>query len=118
MKNNSIRPFSLSEVARLLAVSTRTISRLIDKGDLSAVRIGSALAVPFDGMPVDLQRCFDFARPQALMTLHEVAAELGCSPDDVRAKTATGKLKPVRVGRSLRWSPIEIKRNTGCGKSA
>ncbi|MCP1169384.1 helix-turn-helix domain-containing protein [Limimaricola litoreus] len=118
MKNNYICPLALGEVARLLAVSTRTINRLIDKGDLSAVRIGSALAVPFDGMPVDLQRCFDFAKPQALLTLHEVAAELGCSPDDVRAKTATGKLASVRIGRSLRWSPIEIKRNAEGGKPA
>ena len=75
-----------------------------------AVRIGGTLAVPFDGFSADLKRCFDVEFPQALLTLHEVAAELGCSPDDVRARTATGELRPVRVGRSLRWSPVEIER--------
>ncbi|MCZ4262605.1 helix-turn-helix domain-containing protein [Limimaricola sp. G21655-S1] len=109
MKNRLIRPLALSEVARLLAVSPRTVSRLIDKGDLRAVRIGATLAVPLDGMPGELQRCFDVDQPRPLLTLHEVAAELGCSPDDVRALTATGELTPVRIGRSLRCSPTEVK---------
>ncbi len=109
MNNNSIRLFSLNEVARLLAVSPRTVSRLIDRGDLNAVRIGSTLAVTFDGMPSHLRRCFDVDCPRALLTLHEAAAALGCSPDDVRARTAAGDLSSVRVGRSPRWSPIEVE---------
>ncbi|MCZ4262866.1 helix-turn-helix domain-containing protein [Limimaricola sp. G21655-S1] len=115
MKNRAIRPLALSEVARLLAVSPRTISRLIDKGGLNAIRIGSTLAIPFDGMSADLQRCFDVNNPQALLTVHEVALELGCSPADVRTRTATGELASVRVGGSLRWSPVEIKRSAQCG---
>lgn len=110
MKNTTIQPLTLSEAARLLAVSARTISRLIDKGDLRAVRIGATLAVPFDGMSIDLQRCFDFDCPEPLLTLHDAAAELDCSPDEVRARTLAGELTSVRVGRSLRWSSFEVAR--------
>ena len=109
MENRTLTPLSLVEAARLLAVSPRTVTRLIDRGDLNAIRIGATLAVPFDGMPTALRRCFDTDRPQALLTLHEAAARLGCSPDDVRARTASGELRPVRVGRSQRWSPAEIE---------
>lgn len=113
MKSKAIRPLALNEAALLLAVSPRTVSRLIDKGDLTAVRIGSTLTVAFDGMPAELQRCFDVENPQALLTLHEVALALRCSPDDVRVRTATGELTSVRIGRSLRWAPIEINPSAG-----
>ncbi len=101
-------PLSLGEAARLLAVSPRTIRRLIDTGELSAVRIGPTLAVPVDALPTPLRRCFDAGQPQALLTLHEAAARLGCSPRDVRERTASGLLRSVLIGGSSRWSPIEI----------
>lgn len=110
MENRTLLPLSLAEAARLLAVSPRTVTRLIDRGELTAIRIGSALAVPFEGLPAALRRCFDADKPRALLTLHEVAARLGCAPDDVRARSASGDFNSVRVGRSLRWSPAEIER--------
>lgn len=111
MENRTIPPLSLAEAARLLAVSPRTVTRLIDRGELAAIRIGSTLAVPFEGLPAALRHCFDADQPKALLTLHEVAARLGCAPDDVRARSASGELTPVRVGRSLRWSQSEIERS-------
>jgi excisionase family DNA binding protein len=109
MKHRNIPPLSLNEAARLLAVSPRTVSRFIDRGDINAIRIGSTLAIPFDGMPTALRRCFDADPPLALLTLHDVAARLRCSPDDVRSRTASGELKSVKIGRSDRWAPSEIR---------
>lgn len=109
MKISTIQPISIAEAARLLAVSPRTVTRLVDKGDLSAIRIGATLALPVGELPALLQMCFDGDRPQALLTLHEVAARLGCAPDDVRARTARGELKSLRVGRSVRWLPLELQ---------
>ena len=111
MGNKIMPPLSLNEAARLFAVSPRTVSRLVDKGELSAIRIGSVLAVPFDGLPAALRHCFDATHPQALLTLHEVAARLECSPDDVRARTAGGRLRSVYVGRSQRWAATEIEQS-------
>ena len=109
MKYRNIPPLSINEAARLLAVSPRTVSRFIDRGDINAIRIGSTLAIPFDGMPAALQRCFDADRPQALLTLHDIAARLGCSPNDVKSRTATGELRSIKIGRSDRWTPSDIR---------
>lgn len=100
MRNNMIEALPISEVARLLAVSTRTVRRLIDTGELDAVRVGPMLLVPADALPAGSE--------QPLLTLNDVAAALGCAPRRVRQLTADGVLTVISVGRSPRWSAAEV----------
>lgn len=107
MEHNYQAPLSVDDAARFLAVSPRTVRRLIDRGEFGAVRIRATLAIPIEGMPVALRRCFEADPSQRLSPLHDAAARLGCSPDELRARTADGEFQPVRVGRSLRWPRAE-----------
>jgi excisionase family DNA binding protein len=45
---NSRRYFRVDEVARYFAVSDRTIYRLIDMGDLKAIRLRDCLRIPVE----------------------------------------------------------------------
>lgn len=109
MKNRELLPIPLAEAARLLAVSTRTVRRLIDTGEMTAVRIGSTLALAPSALPEPLREALSNGREDRLLSLHDVAARLDCSPSDVRALTMDGSLRAVHVGRSMRWSRREIE---------
>lgn len=99
-------PFlSLPEAARLLAVSTRRIRRLIDRGALSAVRISGMLVLPVEALPKPLQ---DPRGRKPLLTLHEAARQLGIAPQALRVLARDGKLVPLQIGGSLRWLPAEV----------
>lgn len=115
MKNKNLKPLSIDDFARLLAVSPRTVRRMIDRGDLPTTRIGATLTLSPVSLPEPL--CGEFQRGSAspLLSLHEVADRLGCSPNRVRELTAEGSLHPIRVGGSRRWSlsDIEAYRNGG-----
>jgi excisionase family DNA binding protein len=39
-----------AEVATTLAVSSRTIRRLVERGDLRGIRVGDQLRIPEDGL--------------------------------------------------------------------
>jgi excisionase family DNA binding protein len=103
-------PLSIDETARLLAVSPRTVRRLVERGELRTIRIGPTLAVHPDALPPALRHRVGAGQPRALLTLHEAAERLGCAPREVRERTASGELSSVLVGRSPRWSPAEIER--------
>lgn len=108
MKNSHLIPASLDEAAHFLAVSPRTVRRLIDSGALPCLRVGSALAVPIEGLPG--LRCAADANPdmRPLLRLDEASACLGCSPRMVRDLTRSGELNSVFVGSSERWVPADI----------
>lgn len=108
MENKDFNPIPLDEAARLLAVSVRTVRRLIDNGQLNAVRIGPTLALAPSALPEPLRRAFLSGYYDRLLTLHDVAARLGCSPICVKKLTEDGILRVVDVGRSSRWSCQEI----------
>ena len=108
MKNKDFTPIPLDEAARLLAVSVRTVRRLIDNGQLKAVRIGPTLALAPTALPEPLRRALLSGRDDRLLTLHDVAARLGFPPVRVKKLTEDGILKVVDVGRSSRWSCQEI----------
>lgn len=108
METKDFTPIPLNEAARLLAVSARTVRRLIDKGELRAVCIGSTLALAPSTLPEPLRQAFSCDRDDRLLTLHEVAARVGCSPVRVRMLTEDGTLRAVTVGRSSRWSRFEV----------
>jgi excisionase family DNA binding protein len=109
MSNSHLLPIPLSEAARLMAVSPRTVRRLVDRGDLRAFRIGATLALPPEALPEPLQRSLERGRDEPLLTLHDAAARLGFPPIRVRELTALGILSASVVGRSQRWSPLEIE---------
>ena len=106
MQNNTINAIPVAEVAHRLAVSPRTVRRLIDAGELDAVRIGATLLVPSEALPAGLGH--PDAGDMPLMTITDVAAALGCSPRMVRQLTADGQLTAVRIGRSPRWNATGI----------
>ena len=106
MKNNMINAIPVAEVAHRFAVSPRTVRRLIDAGELEAVRIGATLVVPLKALPAGLGHLNAGELP--LMTITDVAAALGCSPRMVRRLTTDGQLTAVHIGRSTRWSAAEI----------
>jgi excisionase family DNA binding protein len=109
MKNNDLTPIPLNDLARLLAVSPRTVRRMVDNGDFRAIRFGSTLAVPAESLPASLRRAHEEADDRPLLTVHDVAAWLGCSPRKVRALSADGVLHPISIGRSTRWRPSDIE---------
>lgn len=109
MPNRDLLPIPLGEAARLMAVSPRTVRRLVDRGDLKAFRIGATLALPPEALPEPLRRSLERGRDDPLLTLHDAAARLGFAPDRVRELTASGVLHVSRVGHSQRWSPLEIE---------
>jgi len=92
----------------LMAVSPRTIRRLVDDGALRAIRVGSTLAVTPDALPSPLSDWSDGEKQVPLLTLHDVAEILHCSPRRVRDLTATRVFKGIRIGGSERWSPKEV----------
>jgi excisionase family DNA binding protein len=108
MKNNHLTPVSLDEAAHFLAVSSRTVRRLIDAGALPSLRVGSALAVPVESLP-GLHGATD-ANPdmRPLLRIEEASARLGCSPCAVRDLTRSGELNSVFVGCSERWVCADI----------
>lgn len=108
MENKDFTPIPLDEAARLLAVSVRTVRRLIDNGQLRAVRIGSTLALAPSALPEPLRRAIVSGCEDRLLTLHDVAARLGCAPIRVKKLTEDGILRVVDVGRSSRWSRREV----------
>jgi excisionase family DNA binding protein len=104
MKNSDLRPLSIDELARLLAVSSRTIRRLIDRGTLPPVRVGATLALQPHALPEPFAEAIQGGSGSPLLRLHEVADRLGCSPNRVRELAANGLLPPIRIGGSQRWS--------------
>lgn len=110
MKSSTLPPISIDAAAYLLAVSSRTVSRLIDRGDLSAIRIGTALAIASESLPDLLFHDLEGGCPRPLLTLHDVAGRLACAPEDVRERTAYGEFETVQIGRSTRWSPAAVDR--------
>lgn len=108
MKSSDLTPTPLSEAARLLAVSERTVRRLVDSGDIHAIRIGATLAVPSNVWPLSACRADEGAALQPLLSQHDVAQALGCPPCKVRALAESGKLRTVMIGRSCRWRREDV----------
>lgn len=108
MDNNNLVPISISEAARLMAVSPRTVRRLIDRGELAALRIGSALTLRPAALPEPLRGALACGREDRLLTLHDAATRLGCAPVRIRELTEGGTLRSVRVGGSTRWPLSEV----------
>lgn len=106
MENRYLNVISLPEAARLFAVSTRTVRRLIDQGELATLRIGPTLVIPSNSLPEPLR---DPGGQEPLLTLHDAAERLGVAPRQVRELTDAGQLRPTLVGRSLRWMPDEVE---------
>lgn len=109
MQNRELRPLTLSEAARLMAVSTRTVRRLVDRGDLKAFGIVATLALSPEALPEPLRRSLERGRDDPLLTLHDAAARLGFSPGRVRELTASGLLQATTIGHSQRWSAMEVE---------
>lgn len=109
MKNKDQTPIPIDEAARLFAVSARTVRRLIDNGELCALRIGSTLALPPTALPEPLRQAFLDGREDRLLALHDVALMLTCAPFRVRDLTTSRLLRAVQIGRSNRWSLREVE---------
>lgn len=108
MDSRPQNPIPLNEAARLFALSSRTVRRLVENGDLTAIRIGSTLALPPEALPDTLRGSIGNAPAEPLLTRHEVAARLRCSPRTVRDLTASGELRSIRIGGSVRWAPGDV----------
>ena len=108
MENNDLTPIPLTEAARLMAVSPRTVRRLVDRGDLTAIRIGATLALPPRSLPEVLRRSLGDRFDRPLLTLLDVAHRLGRAPQEIRDLAETGRLRPLAVGGSLRWSAFDV----------
>ena len=98
----------MSEVARLMAVSERTVRRLIDRGEIAAERIGATLAVIPSALPEPLAASVEAGNAEPLLTIHDAARMLECSPMLVRRLTSQGKLREIWIGSAPRWSPNEV----------
>lgn len=122
MKLNELPPISADEVARFLAISPRSVRRLVDRGALRPTRIGGFTAFRW----ADVLRCAGVAAdltardtPAPLLTPHQAAERLGCAPEIVRAAIARGDLPPVRIGSLLRLRIDDVARfNTTGGTHA
>lgn len=109
MENRCLKPISFDEFARLLAVSPRTVRRMIDRGHLPPIRVGAILTLSPRSLPEPLRREFRCGSAIPLLRLHDVAQRLGCSPDQVRNLAEDGSLAPIQVGSSQRWSEAMIQ---------
>lgn len=118
MENNHLTPIPLAEAARLLAVSSRTVRRLVERGDLVAIRIGATLTLLPEALPGYAHRNADAQALRPLLTIHDVARRLGRSPRQVRGLSAEGLLHPIAVGSSMRWSVEEVEALDRCGNSS
>lgn len=105
MPHHEKLPIPLAQSARLLAISERTLRRLIDAGKLPSVRIGPTLALTIETL-AELGVA-PFGPP--LIDIHDAAALLGVSPREVRAATTAGQIPARAIGHSLRWSPTELR---------
>lgn len=117
MKINNGLPFvSVAGAARHLAVSTRTIRRLIDTGELQAEQVGQAILIPLDELPTPPpgKRCEEWP----MLRLHEVSQLLNDPPARVRALAKSGILPPVRVGGSNRWFRSDVLTYRDAGDDA
>jgi len=122
MKINELPPISADEVARFLAISSRSVRRLVDRGALRPTRIGGFTAFRWP----DVLRCAgiepdvttrDTLTP--LVTPQQAAERLGCAPEIVRAAIARGDLPPVRIGSLVRLRFDDVVRfNTTAGPHA
>ena len=99
MKNKRVEAISLAEAARLLSVSERTVRRLVDRGELRSHRIGSALTVRLDSLPGE----------GPLLSLHEAAECLACSPNELRGLLREGLLTALPVGSLQRFALGELE---------
>ncbi len=108
MENKEKMLLTLDEAARLLAVSPRTVRRLIDQGIYKPIRVGNLLTLHLTELPFDASPLAMDTGIRPLMTIHEVAATLQCSPRDVRDMTARGELTMIEVGGSKRWLATNV----------
>lgn len=109
MENRDLTPIPLSAAARLLAVSQRTVRRLVDRGDLPATRLGSQLVIRRESLPGPLSVPARGDDLEPLLTLHDAASRLGCAPRRIRQLTSEGKLRTYRVGGSTRWAADDVE---------
>lgn len=92
-------------------ISMRSMSRLVDRGELKAVRVGAFSAFRTEDVLSMIGQSGDSGiglPSEALLSLNQVAGRLNCAPDDVRTLTARGDLTQLMVGHCKRWSPVEI----------
>ncbi|SFQ13122.1 helix-turn-helix domain-containing protein [Tranquillimonas alkanivorans] len=102
---------SLQEVARFLAVSPRTVRRLVERGLLVRRDVGPHPAFRWN----DLLRSLGLEQvdvPQGpqhpLQPIGRAAERIGCPPEALRQTSTRGWPRMVRVGGSVRWLPAEI----------
>ena len=63
--------WTLGEVAKQLNVSTRTVSRLIDKGELSTIRIGRSVRIEMQAVHHFVETLRDYNEPRVGSAVQE-----------------------------------------------
>lgn len=110
MKNTNLPPLSVTEAARILGISARTVRRLVDRGALKAARVGGITVILRSELrrATGLDTAQPFERLTPLLAPLEAAARLGCSPAQLRHLVEAGQLPPVRLGRLQRFRCEQI----------
>lgn len=99
---------STQEVARTLQISSRTVRRLVDRGELTPIRVAGSLAFRRSELPGADEQEVE-GRPEPLLTIHEAAALLGCPPRTIRALATCGALRTIAFGGTKRWSRANVE---------
>lgn len=114
MENRARELASAADVAAWLGISTRTLRRLVEKGQIPQVVVGGTpifrwrdvgAALGIDGRAG--------ATSAPLMTRHEFAERLSVPPAEVRRLTEAGVFRQVAVGHSARWLAQDVAQMAG-----
>ena len=110
MSYNSLHPLSTSGIASFLGISTRSVRRLVERGQLRPTRVGPHAVYLWEDVLACAGRSSTPGEdPPRLLDRLEVADLLGCAPLRVRELTATGVLKAARIGAVQRWWKDEVE---------
>ena len=92
--------WTLGEVAKQLNVSTRTVSRLIEKGELSTIRIGRSVRIEMQALNHFLDNCRHYNESRVESAVRNPTGERACrigTRRDVKMAVST----QVRTTRSV-----------------